>query len=81
MFDIRSLTWDEWSYPEGVILPIATLGTIRPEDSGAAQKCHRVSALNCTGKTQVSGVCACLGVCPLDMPRAPYRASEGKRSQ
>ena len=21
MFDIRSLTWDEWSYPEGVILP------------------------------------------------------------
>ena len=36
MFDIRSLTWDEWSYPEGVILPIVTLGTIRPEDSGAA---------------------------------------------
>ena len=29
--------WDEWSYPEGVILPIVTLGTIRPEDSGAAQ--------------------------------------------
>ena len=27
----------EWSYPEGVILPIVTLGTIRPEDSGAAQ--------------------------------------------
>ena len=37
VFDIRSLTWDEWSYPEGVIPPIATLGTIRPEDSGAAQ--------------------------------------------
>ena len=37
VFDIRSLTWDEWSYPEGVILPIVTLGTIRPEDSGAAQ--------------------------------------------
>ena len=37
VFDIRSLTWEEWSYPEGVILPIATLGTIRPEDSGAAQ--------------------------------------------
>ena len=32
-----SLTLDEWSYPEGVILPIVTLGTIRPEDSGAAQ--------------------------------------------
>ena len=29
--------WDEWSYPEGAILPIVTLGTIRPEDSGAAQ--------------------------------------------
>ena len=47
VFDIRSLTWDEWSFPEGVILPIVTLWTIRPEDSG-------VSALNCTGKSQVS---------------------------
>ena len=37
VFDIRSFTWDEWSYPEGVILPIVTLGTIRPEDSGAAR--------------------------------------------
>ena len=37
VFDIRSLTWDEWSYPEGVILPIVTLGTIRPKDSGAAR--------------------------------------------
>ena len=37
VFDIMSLTWDEWSYPEGVILPIVTLGTIRPKDSGAAQ--------------------------------------------
>ena len=26
-------------------------------------------------------VWACLGVYPLDMPRTPYRASEGKRSQ
>ena len=24
---------------------------------------------------------ACMGVYPLDMPRTPYRASEGKRSQ
>ena len=32
-----SLTWDEWSYPEGVILPIVTLGIMRPEDSGAAR--------------------------------------------
>ena len=29
-------------------------------------------------ETQVSGR---LGVYPLDMPRTPYRASEGKRSQ
>ena len=35
--DIMSLTWDEWSYPEGVIFPIVNLGTIRPEDSGAAR--------------------------------------------
>ena len=37
VFDIRSLTWDEWSYAEGVILPIATLETIGPENSGAAR--------------------------------------------
>ena len=37
MFDIRSLTWDEWSYSEGIILSVVTLGTIRPEDSGAAR--------------------------------------------
>ena len=28
-----------------------------------------------------AAVWACLGVDPLDMPRTPYRASEGKRSQ
>ena len=32
-------------------------------------------------ETQVTGRLACLGVDPLDMPRTPYRASEGKRSQ
>ena len=32
-------------------------------------------------ETQVSAVWACLGVDPRDMPRTPYRASEGKRSQ
>ena len=37
VFDIRSLTWDERSYPEGVLLPIVTLGTIRPEASGVAR--------------------------------------------
>ena len=80
VFDIRSLTWDEWSYTEGVIFPIVTLGTIRPEDSGAARNA-RVSALNCTAKLKSPAVWACLGVDPLDMPRTPYRASEGKRSQ
>ena len=33
----RKVQKAEWSYPEGVILPIVTLGTIRPEDSGAAR--------------------------------------------
>ena len=48
VFDLRSLTWDEWDYPEGVILPIVNLGTIRPEDSGCFSiKLHR--------ETQVSG--------------------------
>ena len=37
VFDIRSLTWDELIYPEVVIFTIFTLGTIRPEDSGAAR--------------------------------------------
>ena len=45
VFDIRSLTWDEWSYPKGVMLLIVTLGTIRPEDSGAARNATGVSAL------------------------------------
>ena len=34
---VMSLTWDEWSYREGVILPIRTQGTIRLEDSGAVR--------------------------------------------
>ena len=57
----------------GVTLPIVTLRTIRPEDSGAAR--------NSTTKPKSPAVWACLGVDPLDMPRTPYRASEGKRSQ
>ena len=54
MFDIRSLTWDEWSYPEGVILPIVTLGTIRPEDSGAARNATSF-IIKLYSETQVSG--------------------------
>ena len=34
-----------------------------------------------TAKLKSPAVWACLGVYPLDMPRTPYRASEGKRSQ
>ena len=64
----------------GVYLPIVPLGTIRPEDSGAERNA-RVSALNCTAKLKSPVVWVCLGVDPLDMPRTPYRASEGKRSQ
>ena len=54
VFDIRSLTWDEWSYPEGVILPIVTLGTIRPEDSGAARNATSF-IIKLYSETQVSG--------------------------
>ena len=54
MFDIRSLTWDEWSYPEGVILPIVTLGTIRPEDNGAARNATSF-IIKLYSETQVSG--------------------------
>ena len=57
-----------------IILPIVTLGTIRHEDSG-------ISALNYTAKPKSPAVWECQGVDPLDMPRTPYRASEGKRSQ
>ena len=56
MFDIRSLTWDEWSYPEGVILPIVTLGTIRHEDSGAAlREMPQSFIIKLYSETQVSG--------------------------
>ena len=33
------------------------------------------------GVLKSPAVWACLGVYPIDMPRTPYRASEGKRSQ
>ena len=62
----------EWSYPEGLILPIVTLGTIRPEDSGAAQnasfsiKLHRENS-----SLRLSG-----GISPR-RANNPYRASEG----
>ena len=39
------------------------------------------SALNCTAKPKSPAVWACLEVDPLDMPRTPYWAREGKRSQ
>ena len=42
---------------------------------------QRLSSLNCTAKLKSPVVWACLGIYPLDMPRTPYRASEGKRSQ
>ena len=46
---------------------IVTLGTIRPEDRGAAFK----------QKKESLDILARLGVNPLDMPRTPYWASEG----
>ena len=46
---------------------IFPLGTIRPEDSRAVF--YRKKTLD---------VRACMGLNPLDMPRTPYWASEGK---
>ena len=74
--DIGSLTQGM----NGVTLPIVTLGTIRPDDSGAVRNAT-VSALIYTAKSKSTAVWACLGVDPLDMPRTPYRASKGKRFQ
>ena len=70
--------WDEWSYPEGVILPIVTLGTIRP-NIAELRKMPRIFSIKVHSKTQVSGRLG--GVDPLDMLGTPYWASEGKRSQ
>ena len=61
----------------GVTLPIVTLGTIRREDSGAARNATSFS-IRFQSETKFPAVWACLGVDPLDMPRTPYRANEGK---
>ena len=54
-----------------LLLAIVTLGTIRPDDSGAAFE----------QKNECLDAWACLRVNPLDMPGTPYWASEGKHSQ
>ena len=46
--------WDEWSYPEGVILPIVTLGTIRP-NIAELREMPRIFSIKVHSKTQVSG--------------------------
>ena len=56
MFDIRSLTWDEWSYPEGVILPIVTLGTIRPEEGGGPRVVVSTAAFHARVRGSVPGL-------------------------
>ena len=58
----------------GVSLPIVTLWTIRPDD----REMPWSFSFTLHSGTQISGR---LGVDPLDMPRTPYRVSEGKRSQ
>ena len=48
------------------------------------EKGNHGNALCCSQRRDVTTLYqgwACLGVYPLDMPRTPYRASEGKRSQ
>ena len=71
VLDIRSLTWDEWSYPEGVIRPIV------PTDPRIAQLREMPWCFSnkLNSETQVSGRLGMSG------GRSPYRASEGKRSQ
>ena len=54
MFDIRSLTWDEWSYPEGVILPIITLGLSDPRIAELREMSQGFS-IKLHSETQVSG--------------------------
>ena len=55
----------------GISLPTGTLGTIRPDD----REMPRSFSIKLHSETRISGR---LGVDPLDMPRAPYRVSEGK---
>ena len=54
MFDIRSLTWDEWSYPEGVILPIVTLGLSDPRIA-ELREMPQSFIIKLYSETQVSG--------------------------
>ena len=75
MFDIRSLTWDEWSYPEGVILPIVTLGTIRPEVA-ELRKMPQSFIIKLYSETQVSGR---LGMSGGISPRHAQNTLSGER--
>ena len=54
MFDIRFLTWDEWSYPEGVILPTVTLGLSDPRIAELREMPQSFS-IKLHSETQVSG--------------------------
>ena len=45
------------------------------------RKMPRFFSIKLHSETQVSGLLGMSGVDPLDMPRTPYRATGGKRSQ
>ena len=60
---------------------LSTINRLSDPRIAELREMPRVSSLNCTAKLKSPAVWACLGVYPLDMPRTPYRASEGKRSQ
>ena len=62
-----------------MIIPSANLN--RSSTSSLFGCFYGVSALNSTAKPKSPAVWACVGVDPLDMPKPPYRAREGKRSQ
>ena len=54
VFDIRSLTLDEWSYSERIIPPIVNLGTIRSRMAGLCIMPQSFS-IRLHSETQVSG--------------------------
>ena len=71
---MNGVTQREWSF-------LLLLWGLSDPRIAELREMPRVSSLNCTAKLKSPAVWACLGVYPLDMPRTPYRASEGKCSQ
>ena len=61
--------------------PLLTLTVVVNFDGGAGTDSIPTNRTSYRVKLKSPAVWACLGVYPLDMPKTPYRASEGKHSQ